>query len=70
MMKKVSVIVPVYNTPVKFLNACIKSIASQTYKNVELLLIDDGSKKEIAQECDDLKTAIAHCYLWGRLSEN
>lgn len=53
--KKVSVIVPVYNTPVEFLHMCIKSIGSQTYKNIELLLIDDGSKEKIAQECDDLK---------------
>lgn len=53
--KKVSVIVPIYNTPVEFLRTCIKSISSQTYKNLEVLLIDDGSKEEIAHECDDLK---------------
>lgn len=55
--KLVSVIVPVYNTPVEFLRTCIKSISSQTYRNLELLLIDDGSKEEIAHECDVLKSA-------------
>lgn len=38
----ISVIVPVYNAE-KFLNRCVRSILSQTYKNLELLLIDDGS---------------------------
>ncbi len=39
---KVSVIVPVYNTE-KLISRCIDSILSQTYKNFELLLVDDGS---------------------------
>lgn len=54
----VSVIVPVYNTPIEFLNMCVKSIATQTEKNIELLLIDDGSKEEIAKELDLLKDTL------------
>lgn len=41
-MKKISVIVPVYNSK-KELNRCIESISNQTYKNLEIICIDDGS---------------------------
>ncbi len=39
----VSVIVPIYNVE-QYLDTCIKSIVEQTYRNMEILLIDDGSK--------------------------
>ena len=41
-MNKISVIIPVYNTE-KFLSQCLGSIVNQTYKNLEILIIDDGS---------------------------
>lgn len=42
MEKLLSVIVPVYNTG-KYIRQCIESIRKQSLKNIELLLVDDGS---------------------------
>ena len=41
-MKKISIIVPVYQAE-KYISKCIESIINQTYKNLEIILIDDGS---------------------------
>lgn len=47
----ISVIVPVYNVR-PYLSQCIESICSQTYKKLEIILIDDGSDDGSAQICD------------------
>lgn len=41
-MKLVSIIIPVYNSE-KYIDRCINSIVNQTYKDIEIILIDDGS---------------------------
>jgi glycosyltransferase involved in cell wall biosynthesis len=50
--KLVSVIVPVYNVE-NFLDYCITSLTKQTYKNIEIILIDDGSKDKSGDICDE-----------------
>ena len=50
-MELVSVIVPVYNME-QYLEKCIDSIINQTYKNLEIILIDDGSEDSSGQICD------------------
>ncbi len=52
MQPLVSVIVPVYNVE-KYLPRCVDSIRKQTYYNVELLLIDDGSCDSSSKICDE-----------------
>lgn len=50
--KNISVIVPVYNIA-KYLPKCIESIINQTYKTIEILLINDGSTDESGKICDE-----------------
>ena len=51
----ISVIIPVYNVE-KYLRECVDSVLAQTYKNLEIILIDDGSKDKSGQICDEYAT--------------
>ena len=53
--KLISIIVPVYNTNI-FLPKCINSILNQTYKNIELILVDDGSTDDSGDICEEYAT--------------
>lgn len=48
----VSVIVPIYNTE-QYLPCCIDSIINQTYRNIEIILVDDGSADKSLEICND-----------------
>ena len=50
MNKKISIIVPIYNTE-KYLEKCIKSILNQNYENIEIILINDGSTDNSLNIC-------------------
>ena len=52
MSNKISVIVPVYNT-FEYLDKCVDSIVEQTYSNIEILLVDDGSTDGSGKKCDE-----------------
>lgn len=49
----ISVIVPIYKVE-KYLEKCVKSIGSQTYKNIEIILVDDGSPDNCGKLADNL----------------
>ena len=50
----ISVIVPIYNVEMQ-LKKCLDSIINQTYKNLEILLVDDGSTDNCSKICDEYK---------------
>lgn len=50
----ISVVIPVYNVE-KYLNRCVESIVNQTYKNLEIILVDDGSPDKCPVLCEQWK---------------
>ncbi len=52
--KKISIIVPIYNVE-KYLKKCVESILNQTYKNIEVILINDGSTDNANEICLELE---------------
>lgn len=51
MNELISIIVPVYNVE-QYLERCMKSLCGQTYTNIEIILVDDGSTDNSSQMCD------------------
>ena len=49
---EISVIVPIYNAE-KYVRLCIESILNQTYRGIELILVDDGSRDNSLAICNE-----------------
>lgn len=65
MNKLVSIVVPVYDAE-EYLNDCLDSIINQTYENLEIILVDDGSTDNSGKICDDYaardsRIEVIHC---------
>ena len=43
----ISILIPVYNTPIEFIEECFDSIDSQTFQNFEVIIVNDGSNEEV-----------------------
>ncbi|HAP8547826.1 TPA: glycosyltransferase family 2 protein, partial [Enterococcus faecium] len=48
----ISVIIPVYNVE-KYVGSCLESVCNQTYKNLDIIIVDDGSKDSSNKICED-----------------
>lgn len=48
----ISIIVPIYNVS-KYLDRCMESLLKQTYTNIEIIMVDDGSPDDCGSKCDD-----------------
>lgn len=64
----ISVIIPIYNTG-EYLRDCISSICAQTYKDLQIIMIDDGSQPETARICDELAAADSRIELVHKKNE-
>ena len=51
---KISIIIPIYNKE-KYIERCINSVINQTYSNLEIILVNDGSKDRSGEVCDEYK---------------
>lgn len=54
-MDLISIIVPVYNVE-QYLMRCVDSVRKQTYQNLEIILVDDGSPDRCPEICEEIKT--------------
>lgn len=62
----ISIIIPVYNTNIGDFEKCIKSILNQTFENFEIIVVDDGSKNEIAAYIDDFSRKDSRIVVYHR----
>lgn len=61
-MKKFSIIIPVYNTKLQYLNECLYSTLHQDFNDYEVIVVDDGSKQEVSDFLDNYKSSKLKVY--------
>lgn len=62
---KVSIVVPVYNVE-RYLEKCLNSLVNQAHKNIEILLVDDGSTDLSGTICDKYASAHSNIIVWHK----
>ncbi len=67
MEDKISVIVPIYNVE-NYLRKCIESLINQTYKNIEIVLVDDGSLDGCDKICNEYAVAYSNIVVFHKVN--
>lgn len=62
---KVSIIVPFYNAE-KYLEKCLESLVNQTYKDIEIILINDGSTDKSIKICEKFKKTYSNIIIYNK----
>ena len=62
-LKKISFIIPVFNTE-EYVKKCIESVIDQTYKNIEIIVIDDGSTDDSLKICNEIGVKDNRIYIY------
>lgn len=52
-MPKISVLIPVYKVPEEYLSRCVSSVLNQTLRDIEVIIVDDGSPDNCGKICDE-----------------
>ena len=65
MKKNISVIIPIYNNE-KYLEKCLESVCSQTYKNLQIILVNDGSNDDSLIICKNFKESDIRVELYSQ----
>lgn len=68
-MKKVSIIIPVYNVE-PYVARCIDSVVNQTYNNLQIIVVNDGSIDNSLQILNTVRTMMIDCKLLQRRMED
>ena len=67
-MTLISIIIPVYNTG-KYLSRCLDSILSQSHKELDIIIVDDGSQFETADICDTIASSDSRVRVFHKQNE-
>ena len=62
----ITIVIPIYNVE-KYLEKCLQSVISQTYNNLEIILVDDGSPDNCGSICDDYAKKVHYFFRFRRL---
>lgn len=65
----ISVIIPVYNIKIDYLESCIDSILQQTYRRFEIIIVDDGSSSQCVKELDSIKKQDDRIFVYHKKNE-
>ena len=55
-MVDISIVIPFYKVPYEYMHECLRSVINQTYQNIEIILVDDGSPDDCGKICDEYKS--------------